>query len=521
MTDAPEPATNVLHGVSVIGTAEAERGPAQRTALGLATACFGLVIFGLGIADLLRKDPLDALRNQVLDRAATLSTGLDRNWLSSSPPPLPKHPVPPAMLANWQKVPQLMFLCELNEVLLRALWQPGTGLTHIAGPDAPREFFVFRTPDGGPNPRFRYPPSTTLPDGLSTNKFGFRSPDLTVDKPARTIRIACVGASTTVDSHHFPYSYPELLPHWLDLWAAEKGLDLHFEVINAGREALQSNDLRAIVQYEVLPFAVDYVIYYEGANQCGLTEMLRHVQVQGEFTAATPPPTVATELPALFATTSKPLATLRQHSVNTKRMLSLLGAGRDVAEPNKPAQQLSLPAGLDEFGPDITRASEVMQLGPILTDLDAIQKLCAAANAQLVLCSFCWLIADDLRLDLAEGHSAFAHLNGRFWPLRYEMVRRLTDLQNRFFANWAKARSVPFFDLAAQLPRDPLLYVDAVHNTELGSRLHAWLVFAGLTQQIEKDLLRGVVPVPDTHPDPEHPFLKPARHLTADELDRR
>ena len=55
MTDAPEPATNVLHGVSVIGSAEAERGPAQRTALGLAMACFGLVIFGLGIADLLRK----------------------------------------------------------------------------------------------------------------------------------------------------------------------------------------------------------------------------------------------------------------------------------------------------------------------------------------------------------------------------------------------------------------------------------------------------------------------------------
>lgn len=521
MAEAPESTTNVLHGVSVIGTVEGERGPYQRTSLVLATACFGLVVFGFGLADRLRQDPTTDLRNQVLERAATIATGLDASWLLESPPPRQKHPVPPTMLANWQKVPQLMFLCEVNEVLLRALWQPGTGLTHIAGPDAPREYDVFRMPDGGPNPRFRYPSSTTLPDGLTTNNFGFRSPDLTVDKPPRTIRIACVGASTTVDSHHFTYSYPELLPHWLDLWAASKGLDLHFEVINAGREALQSNDIRAIVQYEVLPFAVDYVVYYEGANQCGLSEMLRHVQVKEPFTAAQPPATIGTDLPALTAIASPALAQLREYSVDTKRLLSLLGFGTSVSEPAKPSQDISLPNGLDEFAPEIARAGEVLQLGPILTDLDAIQKLCAAAHAQLVMCSFSWLVADDLRLDLAEGHSAYAHLNGRFWPLRYDTIRRLTDLQNRFFASWATARGVPFFDLAAQLPGDPLLFVDAVHNTELGSRLHAWLVFAGLVTQLEKDLQSGVAPRPDTHQDPEHPFLKPARHLTAAELDQR
>lgn len=521
MTDAPERATDMLHGVAVIGTAESECAPGQRAALVLATACFGCVAFGLGLADRLRSDPATQLRRQVLERADRIAKGLDASWLSESPPPRAKPPVSPTMLANWRKVPQLMFLCEVNEVLLRALWQPGTGLTHIAGPDAPREFEVFGMPDGGPNPRFRYPRSTTLPGGLTTNNFGFRSPDLTVDKPPRTIRIACVGASTTVDSHHFTHSYPELLPHWLGLWAASKGLDLHFEVINAGREALQSSDIRAIVQYELLPFDVDYIVYYEGANQCGISEMLRSVQVKEPYIASQPPATIGTDLPALTEATSPFLAGLRQRSVNTKKLLSLLGFGMATKEPSKPLQELSLPLGLDEWAPDISRASEVMHLGTILTDLDAIQDLCVAAHAQLVMCSFSWLVTDDLRLDLAEGHSAYAHLNAGFWPLRYDTIRRLTDLQNRFFASWATARGVPFFDLAAQLPRDPLVFVDAVHNTELGSRLHAWLVFAGLVQLLEKDLKSGVVPRPDTHPDPQHPFLKPARRLTAAELDQR
>lgn len=519
-TSQPAPIAH-FHGVDVITGEERPARGAQRFALGAATACCGLVVFGFGLADRLLPTAEDALQTLVAARAAAIAPSLDAAWIDESPPPLPKRPVPPAMLANWAQVPQLMFLCQINEVLLRSIWQPGTGLAHVAGPGAPREYDVFTPPDGGPNPRFRYPPSTTMPDGLTTNSLGFRGPDLAVDKPPRTIRIACVGASTTVDSHHFAWSYPELMQHWLNRWSRSKRLGLHFEVINAGREAIRSSDIRAIVQYEVLPLAVDYVLYYEGANQCGLPDMLRHVQVDGEFTPATPPPALANDLRALAAAAGPATDLARRHSANVRRVLSLTGFGTNVAEPGKPPQRLALPAGIDPAAPDLARAWEVLQLGPILADLDGIHAACAAAKAKLVLGSFCWMVDDDLRLDLAEDRSVHAHLNGTFWPLRYDVVKQLTDLQNRFYAAWAAARGVPFVDIAAQLPRDPLLYIDAVHGTELGSRLRAWIVCAELVRLLERDLAAGTVPVPDRQIDRVHPHLQPAKHLTAAELDRR
>ena len=515
------PPPHASHGVAVVAGDERPAGRAQRIALGAATVCFALVVFGFGVADRLLPGPGCAARAQVVARAAELAPSLAPAWLDESPPPVAKHPVPPAMLALWTKVPQLMFLCEINETLLRALWQPGSGLTHVAGPDAPRQFDVFAAPGGGVFPRYRYPPSTTMPDGLTTNRFGFRGPDLALDKPARTVRIACVGASTTVDSHHFAWSYPELLQHWLDRWAAAKGLDLHFEVINAGREAITSADLRAIVEFEVLPLAVDYVVYYEGANQCGLSDLLRHVQVEGQFTPAAPPHDLPQNLPHLAAAVGTPFAALRTHSPNLRRLLGLSGFGKLAPEPPKPDQSLQLPAGLDPQAPDLARANEFLQLGAMFGDLDAIHAACTKVHTQFVLASFCWLVDGGLQLDLTESHSVYAHLNSTFWPLRYDLIRQLTDLQNRFFAAWATARGVPFLDLANDLPRDPALYIDVVHASELGSRLRAWLTCAGLVRQLEKDLAAGVVPVPDPQADGRHPFLQPAQRLTATELDRR
>jgi hypothetical protein len=512
-----------VHGVDVVAVAGAITATrAQRVLAAAATAFFLIMILGLAIAD--RVSPPGAhgdLVDEVVTTAGRTAPGLDRSWLFESPPPLPRHPVPPAMLAHWARLPRLEFLCHINEALLTRLWQKGIGLAAVVGPYYPREFDVFTVPDGGINPMFRYPPRATMPDGLTTNAFGFRGPDIAVDKPARTVRIACVGASTTVDSHHFAWSYPELMQHWLDRWAASRRLDVRFEVINAGREAIRSPDIRAIVEYEVLPLAVDYVVYYEGANQCGLGEMLRHVQVQGAFTPAQPPPEVAVDIRGLAAQSGPLLEGLHDHSVNGTRLLRIAGFGTARPEPAKPAQSLVLPAGFDEHAPDLARAAEILEMGTILPDLDAIHRLTEAAGARLVLCSFCWMVQDGLELDLAESRSIYSHLNVTYWPLRYAVMRRLTDLQNRCYATWARAHDVAFLDLAAQMPRDARLSIDAIHTTELGSRLRAWLTFAGLVRLLEADLQSGRLPSPDTHPDAQHPFLRPARHVTAAELDGR
>ena len=496
--------------------------PTQRAARGLTFACFFVLLGGLGLWDLGQAcfGATDA-RALVLAKGSELAPDVDPDWIDESPEPIAKKTVPERMLLAWSKLPQLMFLCEINEALLTTLWRKDTGLTHVVGPGAPRDYDVFSSPDGDPFPRFRYPPSTTMPDGLTTNAFGFRGPEITLVKPARTVRIAFVGASSTVDGHHFAWSFPELVQHWLNLWAGSKSLDVRFETINAGREAIGSTDIRAIVEYETLPLAADYIVYYEGQNQFGIHDLLRHVRVEDEFTPGQPADELLLDLAMADRQGRHWTDKAAAHSATIRRLRRLLGVYDDLDEPAKPAQLLTLPAGLDEQNPDLALAPEMLQLARILGDLDAIRRACDTGGARLVLCSFDRLAHAGLRLGLKESHSLYANLNRNYWPLTYEHVQQLSNLQNRFFAAWAREHAVPFLDVAAWMPDDPTLFTDMVHATELGSRLRAWVIFCGLLPILEADLAAGRTPAPDQRQNNEHPYRKPARRVTADELNRK
>src|SRR4030095_3200812 len=83
----------------------------------------------------------------------------------------------------------------------------------------------------------------------------------------KSVRIVFVGSSTVVDAHYVPFSHSEFVGHWLNLWTASQGSDVRFEVLNAGRESLVSNDLRAGCHSGVLPLQPALVVYYEGGNQ--------------------------------------------------------------------------------------------------------------------------------------------------------------------------------------------------------------------------------------------------------------
>src|SRR3989442_1201395 len=98
------------------------------------------------------------------------------------------------------------------------------------------------------------------------NRFGWRGPDLELNKDGRTVRIAFVGASTTVAPSYLPFSYPEFIGHWLNLWIRGRHPQTRVEVINAARTGIDSSSIAAIVQQEVVPLEPDLVVYYEGAN---------------------------------------------------------------------------------------------------------------------------------------------------------------------------------------------------------------------------------------------------------------
>lgn len=468
-------------------------------------------------------DTLLAFHRDLVDRflasAGAQGPGIDPAWLATTPPPVPRLPVPPELEQRFLQYSQWLFLYQINEVLLRRYWVKGQGVPLFQDIVQPDSYWVFQPPGGRAEPRYRYPPGITLPTGMTTNAFGFRGRQVALNKPDGVVRIACVGASTTVEMPNLPHAGPDFLEHWLNLWAERRGLPQRFEVLNAGREAIVSGDIRAIVEDEVLPLAVDYVVYYEGANQFQPATLLRHVTVQGEYQVAVPPPGVVPDFEGQGGADLSLLDRLCGWSAAARRLRSVLQRGERLAEPDKPAQQVTLPPGLDERDPDPARAGEVLAMGTVLPDLAGIDAALRANRARLVLTSFCWLVNEGLELDAVQSRYTYLHLNRSYWPLRYAAIRRLADLQNRCYQAWARQRGVDFVDVAAAMPMDERLFFDAIHNTALGVRLRAWTLFAGLLPLLERDLAAGRVPVPDREIQAAHPNLGPARLLTARELD--
>jgi len=196
-----------------------------------------------------------------------LAPGMRTEWFELSPPPLSARPdVDPVLkeaaarftaagvgpdsihVFNWQFVRDR--LCSDRH------FQNFPGFIFLFDPPQDREY-----------PRYRFPREAVASSGLVTNQFGWRGAAIAFQKPARTIRLAFVGASTTVANHAYPFSYPELAGFWLNLWLGELDPTVRVEVINAGREGITSTDIAAIVRDEVLPMEPDIVVYYEGANQ--------------------------------------------------------------------------------------------------------------------------------------------------------------------------------------------------------------------------------------------------------------
>jgi len=372
---------------------------------------------------------------------------------------------------------------------------------------APEEVKLYEAPWGTIFPRYRYPARVTLPTGLTTNQFGWRGPSITLDKPGRTIRIACVGASTTVDGHNLPYSYPELLEHWLNLWAQENEYDLQFEVINAGREGIGSKDIAAVVRYEILPMDVDYVIYYEGSNQFNVQSMINY---SFEVTFGQPPAGIVPNFAEVESNDKTFLDRLSEYSALAARARNMVEVySFKGEEPAKPAQTFQLPPGIDEFRPDRTNLGDALALRKILADLDQIKADLAEQRVKFFLATFDWFAYDGMVLDLTRHRSLYIYLNRLYWPVSYANMRRMADFQNRVFRLWALENRVNVIEVAEQMPRQPDLYIDAIHNTALGVRIRAWLNFEAIVPFLKEDIANGALPRPDRLPLEAHPYIKP------------
>lgn len=434
-----------------------------------------------------------SVRQETVDRVAR-SPGVARDWFFAEPPPLPnRRPVPEAwerlhrfVVAN--PVGGLEFLPSDAFKAWNAVFA-GDPCTNRRLRFAPGQLFLYDPRDGQATPPYRFPPDATLPSGLTTNQIGWRGAPIEDPRGERTVRIVFVGSSTVVESHHFPFSWPEFIGHWLNVWAKSKGLAIRFEVLNAGRESIISTDIAAVVRTEVLPLRPDLVVYHEGGNQFRPASIVEKVPAgpvvrpSGQQIGGSPP-------------WLREAARYSAVMGRVQAALSVAGAEADGGEWPKPDYRVVWPAGLDEADPDLAHPTLPVNLNVIQRDLDRIRADLATVGGQLALSSFVWMVKDGLVVDPLRHKYILEQLNAGNWPFRYRDLERLAAFQNRLLAKYAAVHGLPFVDIAGSMPLDPDLFTDAVHTNYAGTRIRAWAAFNQLLPTIEKNLATGAWPRP-------------------------
>jgi hypothetical protein len=361
------------------------------------------------------------------------------------------------------------------------------------------DYFYFEPVDGSAYPTFRHLAHVSPPSWFVTNNYGWRGLDVTLARPLRGIRIAFVGASTTVDAYSMPFSHPELIEHWLTRWAAARGDDLRIDVINAGRTGVDSRSIAAIVAREIVPVDPDLVVFYEGANQFTPGGVLRF-----PLRRVFPKP----------AATFRERTRLERYSAVVRRALSAWdrfrgGAG---AEPAKPSAIMSWPHGVSETTPDPHDARLPMDLPQVVRDLDAIRQALEPAGGELAVCSFIWFAQPGMTLDPVRDANIGRYLNDTLWPISYAHVRRMADFQNRVFRAYARDADAPLFDIDGEFPRDAALFDDPIHLRYPGLRLQGWIFLQHLVRLIDARVAAGRWPRQPAAALATHPaFDQPSR----------
>lgn len=120
-----------------------------------------------------------------------------------------------------------------------------------------------------------------LPYSIHTNKYySFKNPirinnmghfgkDFRLEKTTNTLRIACIGHSTTANNiadEERDYSYPELLEDYLKDNFKDKGFEKNVEIYNCGIGGWLSIDILIDFILNIIYTQPDYVIIYYGYN---------------------------------------------------------------------------------------------------------------------------------------------------------------------------------------------------------------------------------------------------------------
>lgn len=352
--------------------------------------------------------------------------------------------------------------------------------------------YCFVPPNKSKRPSFRYYPNSHLPDtslNSEFNNYGWRGPPVPLNKPDSVVRIAFVGASTTIQSHGFQFSFPELVEYWLNVWAKKNNVPVNFEVINTGREGLGIQDLSAVVKYELLPVKPDMVVYHEGINQFDLRSNLNRAYADQY---------------------SQPqqlgINRITHYSALARRILQNMGGL--VSEPGKPDYQLRLPEDVNMSDPKITNPNLPASLPTIIHNLDSMRHDLDSIGSELAISSFTMLVYDGMKLNPVAHPFIYKFWNEGYWPFTYKDLAYFADFQNRVLEKYAKNYDLAFIDIDQGMPQDPDLFTDGVHLQEPTVRLKAWSTFIHLLPVVKQKIESGRWPKQRTELLEGHPYFK-------------
>lgn len=281
---------------------------------------------------------------------------------------------------------------------------------------------------------------------FSTNSLGFRGQEITTRKSENTIRIVCLGGSTTQGTTEDGTTYPEQL----ELLLREHHPSLDIEVINAGISRSVIKDHIAILDLKILPLQPDIVIYYGMYNDIDLDDFYYSPLCRSKTWKQS-----HCWLRALPFGLGYPL----RFSALALSTASLLGLSAFVPEPHK----------FSVLNPD-----EVSSVHRYLKNLESFTSRFGSGPTKLILTSFVVLSQKDLKVDFNDNPSLFQELYQKSYPFSQSQISRIFAKLNSRVKKVAETNKTYYADIAKNYPRQLRYFQnDSIHFSKLGNKVLA------------------------------------------------
>ena len=278
---------------------------------------------------------------------------------------------------------------------------------------------------------------------IRINRDGFRSPDLSREKPPGTIRLAFLGGSTTfcaeVSSNEA--TWPDQVTR--SLRARHPGVP--FDYLNAGVPGYGLGSIRTTLERRIAPFHPDVVVLYEATNDMA-ADVRAQAARRGLFYDLTADPSPLAKISVTWYLIERRMISRRRQEAAESGVLLSVNAD-------------SLARA---FGERLTGCVRVAQ---------AMAPVC-------VLPTFSTKMRRDQPASVARANAT--------WSLYYvlyqnvESLLRLYEDYNRSIREVALATGAVLIEGEDGIPGDDLHFADSVHFTDEGARSMAARVVRGL-----------------------------------------